>query len=86
MSDHSHEDGGYVFDKPENKKRVLYALYLLCALSMVADFIVHRHVEHPWEELPTFYCLYAFAAIVVLIFASKALRFFVMRKEDYYDE
>lgn len=86
MSNHMHEDGGYFFDDPQNRKRVRQVLYILCAVFFVADFVLHRHVDHPWEELPAFYCVYAFAAIVVLIFAAKALRFVAMRKEDYYDD
>ena len=37
----------YVFDDPRNVKRLLYALYAACALSVVAEFFIHRHVEHP---------------------------------------
>ena len=33
-----------------------------------------------------FYGLYAFVAIVVLVVGAKALRLFVSRPEDYYDE
>ena len=66
-------------------RAVLYLLYAVCAASLIADFIIHRHVDHPWEALPEFYPLYAFASIIVLIFAAKGLRKLVMRPEDYYD-
>ena len=64
---------------------MLYALYGLCACSVIADLVIHRHVSHPWEKLPEFYPLYAFVSILILIFAAKALRRLVMRPEDYYD-
>ncbi len=65
---------------------VLYVLYAIAAVSLIGDFVIHRHVGHPWEALPEFYPLYAFVAIIVLIFSAKALRKLVMRPEDYYDD
>ena len=85
MSDHSNGNNPHFFDDPENKKRVRYVLYVLCALSVLADLIVHRHVDHPWESLFSFYCIYGFAAIIGLVLISKQLRKVVMRGEDYYD-
>ena len=81
------ESGGkHIFDKPRNVKLVIYALYAVCGLSFVADFIIHRHVEHPWEGLFGFYSLYGFVGIVVLVLLSKELRKVILRREDYYDE
>ncbi len=65
---------------------VLYVLYAIAAVSLIGDFVIHRHVGHPWEALPEFYPLYAFVSIIVLIFSAKALRKLVMRPEDYYDD
>lgn len=78
--------GKHVFDKPRNVKFVIYALYAACGLSFVADFIIHRHAEHPWESLFGFYSLYGFVGIVVLVLLSKELRKVILRREDYYDE
>ncbi len=76
----------HVFDKPRNVKRVIHALYAICALSVIAEFFVHRHVDHPWETVFGFYAIYGFAACVVLVLIAKELRKLIMRKEDYYDE
>ena len=76
----------YVFDDPRNVKRFIYALYAVCALSFVADFFVHRHVDHPWESLLGYYCLYGFAACVILVLSAKEMRKILMRREDYYDD
>ena len=75
-----------VLGDPKKDRIVLYVLYAVCAVSTIADFFIHRHVEHPWEALPAFYSVYAFISIIVLIFLAKALRMIVMRKEEYYDD
>lgn len=91
MAKHHHapDDGDgrtHMFDKPENVARVRQALYALCAISVVAELFIHRHVEHPWEVTPLFYCLYGFAACVILVLVAKEMRKVLMRDEDYYDE
>lgn len=79
-------DQQHIFDKPGNVKRLLYALYILAAVLVVIDLIIHRHILHPWERLIGFYPIYGFIGIVILVFASIGLRKLVMRREDYYDE
>jgi hypothetical protein len=76
----------HLFDNPANVKRVLVVLYAACALLLLADFVLHRHIEHPLEELPGFYAVYGFVGCVALVVAAKELRRLVMRPEDYYDE
>jgi hypothetical protein len=75
----------HIFDNPKNVRRVRYALYIVCALSLAAEIFIHRHVDHPWEALPGFYSLYGFAACVILVLVAKELRKVLMRGEDYYD-
>lgn len=76
----------YFFDKPDNVKWTLRIFYVICALLVVADFIVHRHIGLAWEEIPAFYAIYGFIACVVLVIVAKEMRKVIMRKEDYYDE
>lgn len=76
----------HIFDDPRNVKRAIYGLYAACALSLAADFIVHRHVEHPWEEAFGFYAIYGFVACVLLVLIAKEMRKLIMRSETYYDE
>jgi hypothetical protein len=88
MTDHGKaNDPGkrHVFDNPRNVKRVIHALYAVCAISLLADFFVERHVDHPWEWLFGFYSLYGFVACVLLVLIAKELRKVLMRGEDYYD-
>jgi hypothetical protein len=79
------EQKGY-FDKPENIQKMLKVLYVLCALLVIVDFIVHRHIYHDWENIPAFYAIYGFVGCVVLVVIAKKMRNFLMRGEDYYDE
>ena len=76
----------YLFDNPQNIKRVLYFLYGCCAVLFLLDFVIHRHVLHNWENLWGFYPVYGFVGCVVLVLIAKWMRTFLMRSESYYDE
>jgi hypothetical protein len=76
----------HVFDNPVNVKKAIYVLFAICGVSLVLDFFVNRHVDHPWEGLFGFYAVYGFVACVLLVLAAKEMRKFLMRKEDYYDD
>lgn len=74
------------FDKPENVQKLLRVFYVICALLVVLDFVLHRHIYHSWEKLPAFYPIYGFVGCVLLVFVSKWMRTFLMRDENYYDK
>jgi len=76
----------YIFDNPNNIKRVLYLLYASCALLFAMDFIIHRHVMHSWENLWGFYPIYGFVGCVILVLVATWMRKFLMRDENYYDD
>ena len=80
------EQKEYFFDKPENVKWMMRGFYVICILLVVADFIIHRHIGLPWEEIFAFYAVYGFVACVLLVVVAKELRKIIMRKENYYDE
>lgn len=63
----------------------MYGLYISCGILILLDFVVHRHVSHPWEQLLGFYSIYGFIGCVSIVFGSKWLRILVKRDEDYYD-
>jgi len=84
MSEHHDSDGW--FDKPENVSKMLKVFYGICVLLVIADFIVHRHIYHSWENAPAFYAIYGFVGCSILVFIAKWMRTFLMRGEDYYDE
>ena len=85
--EHTGDEKRHIFDNPKNVKRVIYAVYIACALSVIAEFFIHRHIETPWEDFYAFHAIYGFIAFTVLVISAKEiLRRLVMRKEDYYDE
>jgi len=76
----------HMFDDPKNIKRVIHALYAVCGISLLLDFVIHRHVDHPWEGFFGFYAIYGFVACVILVLVAKEMRKLLMRREDYYDD
>jgi hypothetical protein len=76
----------HIFDDPRNTKRAIYALYAVCAVSLLGEFVIDRHVDHPWEALWGLYPLYGFGACVLLVLIAKQMRKVLMRKDDYYDD
>jgi hypothetical protein len=77
-------DKQHLFDNPRNVRRVIQGLLVACAILASLDFVIHRHVVHPWEETFAFYAVYGFVACVMLVLLAKELRKMVMRAEDYY--
>jgi hypothetical protein len=76
----------HMFDKPQNVKRVVFALCALCAITFVLDALIHRHVDHPWEALFGFHGIYGFVTCGLLVLGAKEMRKVLMRKDDYYDD
>ncbi|MCW8931368.1 MAG: hypothetical protein OQL19_14150 [Gammaproteobacteria bacterium] len=75
----------YIFDNPQNVKRILYLLYACCTILFLLDFVIHRHVVHSWENLWGFYPIYGFVGCVILVVVATWMRTFLMRSEDYYE-
>lgn len=71
-------------DRPRNQRVIRIALYVLCALLLIAEPLVHRHAYNAVEALPCFYALYGFAALWVAVAIAKVLRRLVGRREDTY--
>ena len=46
MEEHAPPDGKrHFFDEPRNTKRLVYAVYALCAVVIALDLVVHRHAS-----------------------------------------
>ncbi|MEE9315147.1 MAG: hypothetical protein V3V02_10910 [Rhizobiaceae bacterium] len=71
-------------EKPENIKRMIIGLGILCLLLFLGDFIIHRHGHFEIEAFPGFYGVFGFLAFSFIIFATKVLRMVIGRDEDYY--
>ena len=76
----------YFFDRPENVRRLLRVFYGACIVLAALDFVIHRHVYHPWENLWLFYPIYGFVGCVLLVLVAKWMRTFLMRDESYYED
>ena len=74
------------FDRPEVIRWILRSFYACCFLLVAADFIVHRHIYSEIEKIPTFYAAYGLISCVLLVWAAKLIRLFVMRSESYYGD
>lgn len=81
----SHRDKPWSVPRPI-VDRIVYALYAICALSVVLEWVVHRHEKLDFAGWFAFYAWYGFVACVGLVVAAKGLRRILMRSEDYYGE
>ncbi len=82
----SSKDPKHIFDNPSNIRLVIRGLFIACALLVGLDLIVHRHTEHPLENIFAFYAIYGFVACVLLVLLAKEMRKLVMRNEEYYGD
>ena len=75
-----------IFDKSKNVRRLLFFFYVVLVFLLIFDFfVIHEHAAFPWESKTNFFAVYGFVACVTLAFFARLLRFFLGRKEDYYE-
>lgn len=89
MSEHTPDMNNgrkYWLDEPKNVKKVIAAVFVVCALLFVADAFYHKHAHFAVEEWFGFYAIYGFVMCVGLVLAAKLMRVFLMRDEEYYDK
>ena len=79
-------DKKYWLDDPRNIKKVLYGLYAVCALLVVADFFYEKHDHFKFEKWFGFFGWFGFIAYVSLVLMARVLRKALKREEDYYDQ
>lgn len=81
-----HDPRRYWLDQPGNVKKLVYAVFAVCAMLFLADAVYHKHAHFEAENWFGFYAIFGFAAFIGVVMAGKALRKLIMRNEDYYDE
>ena len=81
----SGEDRKYWLDEPGNVKKIIWALFAVCAALFLADAFYHKHSHFEAENFFGFYAIFGFVVCVALVLAAKGMRLFLMRSEDYYD-
>jgi hypothetical protein len=72
-------------DDPANVRKVIIALFVVCAALFLADGFYEKHPHYEIETWFGFYAIYGFAVCVGLVVAAKVMRVVLMRSEDYYD-
>ena len=81
------EERKYWLDDPRNVNKIVYSLYVICALLLLADFFYEKHDTHlDQEHWIGFYAFYGLIAYTTLVLTAKSLRKLLKRKEDYYGE
>ncbi len=81
-----HDPKKYWLDNPGNVRKIIIALFVVCAGLFVADAFYHKHPHFEAEEWFGFYAIYGFVMCVGLVLAAKLMRVFLMRDEEYYDK
>ena len=81
----------HIFDNLGNVRRLILGFFVCCALLILTDLIVHRHLTFVEDLFPVegwfgFYAIYGFVAYALIVVGSIPLRKMIMRSEDYYDE
>ena len=72
------------FLNPTFIKLLIYFLVFICTALFLFDFFYSRYFHFEIEKVKGFYAIYGFLAFSIIIFGSKALRFFLRRPENYY--
>ena len=75
----------YWLDEPNNVKKVIYALFIICVALFLADALYYKHSHFEAENFFGFYAIFGFVVCVALVLAAKWMRILFMRPEDYYD-
>lgn len=81
-----HDPKKYWLDNPGNVRKIIIALFVVCAGLFLADAFYHKHPHFKAEEWFGFYAIYGFVMCVGLVLAAKLMRVFLMRDEEYYDK
>lgn len=71
-------------EKMKNVDRVVYALYGVCALLVLADFFYKKKYYVSVENITGFYAFYGFFLCAALVLGARTLRLFLKRNEDFY--
>lgn len=72
-------------DRRQNISKVYLGVWIVCAMLLVVEPLVHKHGAFPIETWPGFHGIFGFVACVGLVLAAKALRRWLKRPADYYD-
>jgi hypothetical protein len=70
----------------ERNVDLIYGMLIgFAAMLTFSELLYEHHPHFDIERIPEFFELFGFIAFVFIVFAGKALRKLIMRKEDYYE-
>lgn len=75
----------YWLDRKGNVDKVYWGVWVLCALLLLIEPLVHKYGDLAFESWFGFHGWYGFVACVALVLAAKGLRVILKRPEDYYE-
>ena len=73
-------------EDPKKTQILIFIFVIFCVGLFFADFFYDRHPHFSADKVFGFYAIYGFVMFTFIIFASKVLRFFVIRSEKFYGE
>ena len=79
------------FYRKSTQKALWFILFLVCGVSVVSEFSLHRHSHfsdsgfYSIDASFAFFAFLGFLASLLILILSKLLTFFVSAKEDYYE-
>ena len=71
-------------EDPKKAQILILIFVIFCVGLFFADFFYERHPHFSADKVFGFYAIYGFLMFTFIIFASKALRMLVMKKENFY--
>ncbi len=74
------------FDHPSSRRLLWWLLWILCGLSIIAEFFIHRHPHFSIDGFFGFYAVIGFVGCAIMILAAKGLGIWLKRKDNYYGE
>ncbi len=74
------------FDRSEVIRKLWILLYVVCGLTVIGEFFVHRHPHFGFDSFFGFYAVLGFVSCAVLILLSKLVALFLKVREEYYDD
>ncbi|MFT5392308.1 MAG: uncharacterized membrane protein YhaH (DUF805 family) [Gammaproteobacteria bacterium] len=72
-------------DRKENVTKVAWTLYVVCAVLVLLELVIHRHADVGIDGWFGFYAAYGFFGSVFLVMVAKQMRRVLKRPEDYYE-
>ena len=71
--------------QPASVRRIVMALFAVCALLLAIDVWIHKHGPFAIEHLWGFYGILSFIGCAFFVLAARVMRALLLRGEHYYD-